>query len=394
VLRWLTLITNTTPNNKNLINQGLSAFLDVDLLDQEPQGPSNGVWGGAGPGFAFTKRPLPPGKTAQYSTYRTSTLLTLNQALNAGLGSITDNSCGALVYGRSIVCSSNQDHTKLTFGGSSCKQPGCPVCYTSWAFRGAHRITERIEGFRQFDHYSPKHIILGADPKKVDLTWIGLMVPKKGLDYLKSYFRSRAFEVGLIGGAMVVHLYRIKKEVKDLVPPGAKIWAWVRSQGADRFHSLVDFSPHAHIIGYGYTIKIQKGNDSFLYRSAGNLKTVDAVEAAAFYMLSHSPVIPGCTAVTYFGKLSYNKLKCKKVGTRYETIKCPDCGAAMVDEGSLFPVYRHVTILTWWMVTGPPPLPYLSQLQANRRDEPLGEPSGSPADANAMSDHRVQGVSH
>jgi hypothetical protein len=292
---------------------------------------------------------LPTG-TSQYPAYRTSTVLSLKETKIAGMGEITDTSCQALVFGRSIICQVNPNHSRLVFGGSTCKQPACPVCYTSWAFRGARRITERVEGFSKFDRYRPKHIILGADPEDMDIEALGDMTPKKAIGKLRAYFIQRAGDIGLKGGALVIHTHRIKPEIVPLIPLDVKRWSWVRKQGPGNFHNLTDFSPHCHILGYGYTLPILPGSDKFLYRSRGRLQTTDDLERAAYYALSHAPVIPGCKSVIYFGTLSYNKLKCKKIGSHYETVNCPDCGAPMIDEMSSLPVYRHVDDLEWHIV--------------------------------------------
>lgn len=95
------------------------------------------------------------------------------------------------------------------------------------------------------------------------------------------------------------------------------------------------FSPHAHIIGYGYLKPVKKGVKEFLYKNMGPLSTREEIEAVAFYNLSHAAVGPGVSAVIYFGTCSYKKLKpVGKIIKQSLNEICPDCGAVMVFEDS------------------------------------------------------------
>ena len=279
----------------------------------------------------------------QYPAYVPSTDLTLNSCLISGFGQKTSDSCGSGLYTRMVHCSKNSEHDHYQVGGSSCGDPECPVCWSMWAHRGADRISCRVDGFKRFARYSPRHIILSLRPDEVALDKLCDMPVGRALEILKDVFRSKAAAVGVTGGALIIHLWRTNEKV----PRNAetKKWQWVRDQGKEKFAEYVIFEPHAHIAGYGFLKTPKKGE--FLYKNKGYLRLRDDIERWAYYALSHCPIVPGKAAVTYFGCCSYNKLKHTWMNRLSVPVRCEVCGAPMIYEGTNEELTMRRTFATW-----------------------------------------------
>ena len=296
------------------------------------------------PQSVICEDPEQHGVFEQYPAYGTSNYLTLNQCLIAGLGPKTDDSCGNGVWTRIVVCPVNSEHERYQVGGTSCKQPSCPVCWSMWAHRAADRISCRVDGFKRFERYPPRHLIFSLEPDDVNLEKLEIMSAQKAYDYFKGIFIKKAESVGVVGGAMILHNAR----TNDKVPRNevaVKKWDWVRKQGPENYFDYVDFEIHAHIAGYGYLKEPKKGE--FLYKNKGPLKTRDDIEKWAYYAISHAPVIPGKKSVVYFGACSNSKLKPTWTSRMSVPVYCPECGLQMVYEGTNEPVYMKRTFAEW-----------------------------------------------
>lgn len=203
-----------------------------------------------------------------------------------------------------IGCLEIQDHVQTRLDGIdvagkifakrkkiSCGRPGCPVCYESWASREAHRIDYRISQYKT----RMKSIHVVVSPSRSD--W-HLPVEK-----MRSKAYKIARKVGFFGGSCIFHPFRMDEFTK----------AWY-------------YSPHFHLIGFGW---ISRTGDE--YQASGwivkNVGVRESVQATAFYQLSHCGVWYGegrKASVTWFGSLSYNKLKILPEIPKEEA--CPGCG--------------------------------------------------------------------
>jgi hypothetical protein len=83
------------------------------------------------------------------------------------------------------------------------------------------------------------------------------------------------------------------------------------------------YSPHFHMIGYGW---IRWSSEDYAISDwiVKNNGVRESVYATAFYQLSHCGVHSKFNSVTWFGLLSYNKLKVPFV-EREEKHLCPIC---------------------------------------------------------------------
>lgn len=264
-----------------------------------------------------------------------------------GMGQKTHETCGdPNWFTQTVCCPVDSSHSRRVVGGTTCGNPSCPVCYAAWLSRAADRVGCRVEGFRQFDRYPPRHVVLSVRDGDLDFEALRVMTAKRCMKKLQQYFRKRAVEEGCNGGAQVIHLHRTSDEVpRDL---SQKKWDWVRSQGAEHFGELVVFSPHAHLATYGYLRRVERGEDDFRYVNLGALKTRDDIERWAYYALSHAPVIEGMHAVTYFGTCSYSQLKPTWRSVSHTESRCPVCGAVMIIEGTN-EVYMTVRSESGWV---------------------------------------------
>lgn len=196
----------------------------------------------------------------------------------------------------------------------SCHRKECPVCWPTWQKREALAIQDRISSYfgggytkRRF----PVHYVLS---------------PPQSADYsTKTKFkilRSRAYRIarqrGIEGGCLIFHerakRYSDSEEYKSIHC----------SQG-----------PHFHIIGDGWLSEKVKEfflEDGWIVKNL-RIRNFGSVYKTAFYILDHAAIgYPAnsqsinlsLAAVTWFGKMSYNKLKIEDFKGS-DTIYCPIC---------------------------------------------------------------------
>ena len=176
---------------------------------------------------------------------------------------------------------------------NSCHRPLCPKCWSVWANRECDNAKKRLDAYVLKNsggkRLKPIHVIISVP--HVDY---GLSLPELRK---KSY---RALKrVGLLGGMLIYHPKRKKK---------AREWY---------------FSPHFHVIGYGWITDIRRNyvHSGYVVKNVGVRKSV---RGTVYYQLSHAGVSEKFHTVTWFGKLSYNKLKVPRI-EKEEQI-CPLCG--------------------------------------------------------------------
>jgi ribosomal protein S27E len=144
----------------------------------------------------------------------------------------------------------------------------------------------------------------------------------------KTWLKKQALALGVVGGCMIIHWYRASDEFKqDTFEQSLKTWEQIRSLG-DSWIEMTRFSPHAHIIAYGYLSKPADRYD--VYKNKGPLKDRDNVEACAYYALSHCALPIKGQSYFYFGSCSNRQLKCTWSGHTTAPLLCPVCGACLV----------------------------------------------------------------
>lgn len=200
----------------------------------------------------------------------------------------------------------------------SCHRPDCPVCFRSWALREAKRIEHRISHFKLGGLKWPIHFMV-SPPKAL---WT------LSVDKLKKRAYGAAREVGFLGGSCIYHPYRSEKELPRNSRKEIKTWIYGPGTSKARWY----YSPHFHFIGFGRI----RGSGRFYWRSGWitkNLGIRKSVFGTAFYQLTHAGVSYGGSSrrkhsVTWFGLLSYNKLRYVVKPERSIAI-CPECKAML-----------------------------------------------------------------
>jgi hypothetical protein len=251
-----------------------------------------------------------------------------------GVGAITNDQCGSV---RGAHRCSNPECGHVELKHYQCHNYECPVCYPSAAHQAGLRIEDRLQGVTsELRRYGvntgrPVHVILSPPP--------GEFRPTDDMPTIrKNQVYRYCQDIGMIGGVVVFHPYRIIPELK------AELRQYNEKDNPDTFWRLVHqdilnlgswsdyvyWSPHFHVIGYFPKIK-EKSNDfqvrtGWIYK---NLKATDSICRTVSYLLTHHAYRPGATGYTYFGHYSYNRAKAVSHESIIELINCERCGSVM-----------------------------------------------------------------
>lgn len=247
---------------------------------------------------------------------------------------------------------------------NNCNRPQCPTCYEQWAARLARRSSERlIQGGNLYRTKDPlggvKHYIL-SPPQEEAKELCGTL---EGYRKLKAQLVKLLNGQGFHGGTIIFHSHRTNKRVR--------------------------FAPHFHIVGYGSIMA--KSNDFYaqtgwIYKNKGHRKSV---YHTIQYQLSHCGVLHDESIkmhhITWFGKLSYNKVvkdvggmeylvhklrsqkgiesaeykPSKKVVQITKALRCPVCMAELVEVDDLTGIelihFEVRELVLYRLRDGPPP---------------------------------------
>jgi hypothetical protein len=177
-----------------------------------------------------------------------------------------------------------------------CHSPTCPICSRSWMIREAKRIDYRFAvASKKFSHFgNPIHLVLSPA-----LSYWSLNVDK-----LRKLAYAVSKQIGLLGGCCIFHPFRDTDDHR-----------WY-------------FSPHFHIIGFGWidgsVVAEVSSNSGWVCKNVGVRKSVFGT---AYYQLSHCGVNYSNKkkhSVTWFGAMAYNKLKVGRAPL--DQVFCPYCG--------------------------------------------------------------------
>ena len=269
-----------------------------------------------------------------------------------------------------------------------CFRATCSECWKSWGTKkvkyavarlfGYPKVYKKIKG-RRVGYLADIMISPPQDYAKA------LVREPGGLNVLRKECIRIARRYGL-DGVVVPHLWRVRKEVrKDLVKMGAdtglKFWALIREDALELggWKKYVYLAPHFHVLGYlqhtingadvervGGWVWVQKANISRLAKE--NAKEAikngqpeeseeELVAKKLFYFLSHAIVRDGKSALSWFGKLSYNQMVKAEYSVMKEQKTCPECGCDLVKEnletGEIEPGLEQIEM---WVYKKPPPI--------------------------------------
>jgi len=177
-----------------------------------------------------------------------------------------------------------------------CMRSCCRKCYEKWIAREANAATKRMENFVKSTGKTLIHVVLSVS--KWDVTMDFKLMKKKARKVLD--------QIGIKGGNLIFHPFRFNKKLR----------CWY-------------YSPHFHCVCFG---NIPRGKITTTYYESGwvikYLGTRKSVFATLYYLLAHCGVKKGVHSVSWFGDLSYSKVKKEKEPNRNT---CPSCERKLVE---------------------------------------------------------------
>jgi hypothetical protein len=221
----------------------------------------------------------------------------------------------------------------------SCHRRECPICYVDWAKREALSIFDRISAYNSIYHRKPVHYVV-SPPQSVSYDNVS------DFKSLRKKAYSVAKQRGIRGGVMIFH----ERNARTTDDRYKKIYC---SDG-----------PHFHILGDGWlSVKVKEFYlmDGWVVKNLRVRSNKDLIGTALYIMdhlsiplvgdpdsgypaISHSRSLR-LSSVTWFGTMSYNKLKIP----HYQapgTIYCPICESE-IDKNDWF-------LLDWIPGSDPP----------------------------------------
>ncbi len=183
---------------------------------------------------------------------------------------------------------------------STCLRSACPICYEKWAGKEAHAIAYRLKEAKKGRMHLGRviHVVVSLPESDYNLV-------VQDYSQLKHKIYRMLKKVGFFGGSMIFHPFRFNSVTKEPY-----------------------FSPHFHILGYGWIRGKKVASNS---RKTGysiiNLGVRDSVVATAQYQLSHAGIKSGVHTITWFGAISYNKIKVEPEVVDDDV--CPVCGSEL-----------------------------------------------------------------
>jgi len=206
------------------------------------------------------------------------------------------------------------DHGYIEKHIKTCMRADCPICRQKWAGRLAGKAENRISQVRGLG--PPKHVMVSVPQED----W-GLVQS----DYPK--LRTKVYKilkrVGVRGGLLIFHPLRRKCPRCGAIPQmGHKTCLNCNNYWFEWY-----FSPHFHVVGFGWI----EGTGAEYLKSGYVVKNIGrrkSVGGTVLYQLSHAGVHLRYHVLTWFGALSYNKLKCEPEPREGNT--CPTCGAKLI----------------------------------------------------------------
>ena len=256
-----------------------------------------------------------------------------------GVGERTEPECGTF-YKRLLCTNCGEEYQAIK---RSCHNRRCSECWGDWLDRAVGRICERLLGYkRAYDAWceesgrrrrmgNPKSLILSPPPSEWDIrTWEGVRrLRRKAKRYLR--------RLGIWGGVLIFHAYRIRDDLKPLLRGfGRPYWELVREDalGLGSWRYYVVLEPHFHVLGYG---RLRVRSDVFhaesgwVYKFKGHVGEKEW-EPTVRYFLSHATFTERCDSYSFFGNMAENCLVAEVVEEREEEPVCPKCGAPLVWE--------------------------------------------------------------
>lgn len=260
-----------------------------------------------------------------------------------GVGERREPECGTF-YKRLLCTNCGEEYQAIK---RSCHNRRCSECWGDWLDRAVGRICERLLGYKEaVDAWyeengrgrrlgNPKHLILSPPPSEWDIrSW-------EDVKRLRRKAKRLLRRLGVWGGVLIFHAYRIKPHLKELLKLlGRPYWELIREDvlrlgGWERY---VYLSPHFHVVGYGAFPLRMKSSEFFekfggwVYKFKAHLSTEEDLERVVSYLLSHATFEGRNDCYTFFGNAAENCLVAEVVEKLEEELVCRKCNAPLVWE--------------------------------------------------------------
>ncbi|MGE5456893.1 MAG: hypothetical protein ACM3RX_00915 [Methanococcaceae archaeon] len=223
-----------------------------------------------------------------------------------------------------------------------CKNFLCPECYKWAAWQAATKAADYLYGCAKAWR------AIGLQTGFVN--HIELSVPEsqyEEFDEKKTYAKAirYAVSIGIFGGGMVFHAFRIKEEYQRPIQQalsalGKKMGSWEAAihhniLGLPSVAGYLYFSPHYHVVGH---FKLKEKSSKFYKKSGWTYTNISikkhrgcesqkAVKNIYSYLLTHHAHKPGKQSIHYFGICAKNKVQ-REIWKTKEDKKCI-CGGQM-----------------------------------------------------------------
>jgi hypothetical protein len=197
----------------------------------------------------------------------------------------------------------------------------------SWGYLEAEeKMKSTLENTNGGRVYNPRHWVLSPPEPLVEHYRRVATNAGDYLDMLRAAANKMFKKTGLRGAITVYHPYRIEYDEND------QNISWRRIRDKPKWRDYVEFSPHFHLIAYGYladTEAFYNASNGWVMKMVRPLQDKDDVESLARYLLSHCGVVEHREAVTYWGCLSGRHLELVTEMVEREDTPCPVCGACI-----------------------------------------------------------------
>lgn len=240
------------------------------------------------------------------------------------------DSCGKPGY----IGHTDGQSVHFLYRSKTCHRKECPVCWHDWQKRESMAIQDRITAY----------FTGGYTKRRMPVHYV--ISPPQSCEYgTKGQYRAlkkKAYEIGkqrgIDGGCLIFH--ERAKRYSD-----SEEYEFIHcSQG-----------PHFHVIGDGWLSQIKDFylDDGWIVKNL-RIRKFGTVFKTAFYILDHAAIgYPAnsqgknlsMASVTWFGSMSYNKLKVPRF-TGPDNIYCPICKTE-IDKNDWF-------VLDWIGLKDPP----------------------------------------
>jgi len=200
---------------------------------------------------------------------------------------------------------------------SSCELRRCPDHWREWDTRGTESAVARLAAYREAQSHAwdkrMVHVVLSPE-------W-GERVTERRLWQRRSEAQQIAKDVGMRGGYMVVHPYRLTSELDELyrtakdhgLPGDYKKWRFARELTGGRWDHLkryLSVHPHYHVIGPARDVDVS-GVDGWVVKKLSTLprhelrdpEAYEATARVAWYQRSHAAHQAGRHSASWFGEV-------------------------------------------------------------------------------------------